>query len=114
MRSFQTMRSFMLLAVSAIALSSASLGQANAGTSTGAVGLRDAAEQLRITEPVARVCREVCRENVCRTRCVDERDRDEVVHERAYREGDDHRDREHRDRRPGVELNLPGVSIEGR
>jgi hypothetical protein len=114
-RSFQTMRPFMLLAVSAIALSSASLGQANAGTSTGAAGLRDAAEQLRITEPVARVCREVCRENVCRTRCVNERDRDEVVHERVYREGDDHRDRdEHRDRRPGVELNLPGVSVEGR
>jgi hypothetical protein len=38
-----------------------------------------------------------------------------VVHQRVYREGDDHRDRdEHRDRRPGVELNLPGVSIEGR
>jgi hypothetical protein len=102
------MRSFMLLAISAIALSSASLGQANAGTSTGAAGLRDAAEQLRITEPVARVCREVCRENVCRTRCVNERDRDEVVHERVYRE-DEH---EHRDRRPGVELNVPGVRIE--
>ena len=34
------MRSFMLIAVSAIALSGASLGQANAGTSAGAAGLR--------------------------------------------------------------------------
>ena len=39
--------------------------------------------------------------------------RDEVVHERVYREGD-HRDREERrERRPGIELNVPGVSIEG-
>ena len=110
------MRPFMLLAVSAIALSGASLGQANAGTSAGAAGLQGAAEQLRLAQPVARVCREVCRENVCRTRCVDERVRDEVVHERVYREGD-RRDRdrdERRDRRPGVELNLPGVNIEAR
>jgi hypothetical protein len=114
MRPFQTIRPLMLLAVSAIALSSASLGQANAGTSSGAADLRDAAAQLRITEPVARVCREICRENVCRTRCINERDRDEVVHERTYRDRDDYRDRdEHRDRRPGVELNLPGVSVEG-
>ncbi len=70
MRPFQTIRPFMLLAVSAIALSSASLGQANAGTSSGAADLRDAAAQLRITEPIARVCREICRENVCRTRCI--------------------------------------------
>jgi hypothetical protein len=105
------MRPFILIAVSAIALSSASFGQASAGTSAGAAGLRGAADQLRITEPVARVCREVCRDNVCRTRCFNERDRDEVVHERVYR---DHDRDEHRDRRPGVELNLPGVSIEGR
>ncbi len=91
-----------LLAVSAIALSGATLGQAAAGP---AAGLQGAAERLRITEPVAQVCREVCRENVCRTRCVNERDRDEVVHERVYRD-------EHRDRRPGVELNVPGVNIE--
>jgi hypothetical protein len=106
------MRSFMLFAVSAIALSSASLVQANAGTSAGAAGLRGAAEELRITEPVARVCREVCRENICRTRCFNERDHDEVVHERVYRErDDDHRDR---DRRPGVELRVPGVHIDAR
>jgi|HubBroStandDraft_6_1064221.scaffolds.fasta_scaffold761491_1 hypothetical protein len=105
------MRTFTLLAVSAIALSSASLSQANAGTSAGAPGLRGAAEQLRITQPVDRVCREVCRENVCRTRCVNEHDRDEVVHERVYRERDHD---ERRDRRPGVELNLPGVNIESR
>jgi hypothetical protein len=104
------MRSFILLTVSAIALSGAALGQAAAGTSAGAAGLQGAAEQLRITEPVAQVCREVCRENVCRTRCVNERDRDEVIiHER------DHHDRdEHRDRRPGVELSVPGVNIETR
>ncbi len=75
----------------------------------GAAGLQGAAEQLRITEPVAQVCREVCRENVCRTRCVNERDRDEV----RSRAGPSDRD-EHRDRRPGVELNVPGVNIEAR
>jgi len=110
------MRPFILFAVSAIALSSMSLGQASAGTSAGAAGLRAADEQLRITEPIARVCREVCRDNVCRTRCFSERDRDEVVHERVYRERDDrdeHRDR-YRDRRPGVELHVPGVNIEAR
>jgi hypothetical protein len=110
------MRPFILFAVSAIALSSASFSQANAGAAAGAAGLRGAAEQLRITEPVARVCKEVCREDVCRTRCFNERDRGEVVHERVYRERDDrdeHRDRD-RDRRPGVELHVPGVSIESR
>jgi hypothetical protein len=105
------MRPFILFAISAIALSSASLGQANAGTSAGAAGLQGAAEQLRITEPVAQVCREVCRDNFCRTRCFNERDRDEVVHERVYRERD--RD-ERRDRRPGVELRVPGLNIEAR
>ena len=106
------MRSFILLTVSAIALSGAALGQAAAGTSAGAAGLQGAAERLRITEPVAQVCREVCRENICRTRCVNERDRDEViVHERDHRDRD--RD-EHRDRRPGVELSVPGVNIEAR
>jgi hypothetical protein len=105
------MRSFILLAVSAIALSGASLVQANAGTAAGAAGLQGAAQGLRITEPVARVCKEICRDNLCKTRCVDERDRDEVVHERVYRDRD--RD-DHRDRRPGVELRVPGVSIEGR
>ena len=112
------MRPFILLAVSAIALASGSFSQANAGTTPGAAGLRGAADELRITEPVARVCREVCRGDVCRTRCVNERDRDEVTHERVYRERDDRdeyrgrdrdRDREHR---PGVELHVPGVSIE--
>lgn len=103
------MRSIMLIAVSAVALAGASSGQANAGSLAGAAGLAGAAEQLRITQPVDRVCREVCRENVCRTRCVDKHDRDEVVHERVYRDRD--RD-EHRDRRPGVELRVPGVNIE--
>jgi hypothetical protein len=107
------MRPFILFAVSTIALASASLGQANAGTA-GAAGLRGAAEELRITQPVARVCREVCRGDVCRTRCFNERDRDEVVHERVYRERDDREEHRDRDRRPGVELHVPGVSIEGR
>jgi hypothetical protein len=107
------MRPFILFAVSAIALSSASLGQANAGTSAGAAGLQGAAEQLRITEPVARVCKEVCRGDICKKQCFNERDRDEVVHERVYRERDrdEHRDR---DRRPGVELRVPGVNIDAR
>jgi hypothetical protein len=105
------MRSFILLAVSAIALSGASLVQANAGTAAGAAGLQGAAQGLRITEPVARVCKEICRGDICKTQCFREQDRDEVVHERVYREHD--RD-EHRDRRPGVELRVPGVSIEGR
>jgi len=111
------MRSLILFTISAIALSSASLGPANAGTSAGAAGLRDASEQLRITEPVARVCKEVCRGDFCKTRCADARDRDEVVHERVFRDHDEHRDRdrdEHRDRRPGVDLRVPGVSIDAR
>jgi hypothetical protein len=107
------MRTFILVAISAIALSSASLGQANAGAAAGAAGVRDAADGLRITEPVARVCKEVCRGDFCKTRCVDERVRDEVVHERVYRERDHDRD-DHRDRRPGVELRVPGVSVETR
>ena len=78
------MRTFILVAISAIALSSASLGQANAGAAAGA-GVRDAADGLRITEPVARVCREVCRGSFCKTQCFHEQDRDEVVHERTYR-----------------------------
>ena len=108
------MRPFILFAVSAIALSSASLGQANAGTSAGAAGLRDASEQLRLTEPVARVCKEICRGDFCKKQCFNERDRDEVeFHERGFRDRD--RDRfEHRDRRPGVEFRVPGVNIEAR
>jgi hypothetical protein len=102
-----------MVAVSAIALSSASLGPADAGAAAGAAGVRDAAEGLRITEPVARVCREVCRSGFCKTQCFHEQDRDAVVHERVYRERDHDRD-EHRDRRRGVELRVPGVSIEAR
>jgi hypothetical protein len=110
------MRPFILFAVSAIALSSASLGQANAGPSAGAAGLLGAAEQLRITEPVAKVCKDVCRGNVCRERCFNEHDRDEVVHERVYRDRDNHEEHRDRDRRPGVELHVPGtgVNIEAR
>ena len=108
------MRPFMLLAISAIALSGASFSQANAGTAAGAAGLRGAAEELRITEPVARVCREVCRGNYCRTRCFNERDRDEVIQERVYRDRDDHEEHRDRDRRPGIELSVPGVEIHTR
>jgi hypothetical protein len=108
------MRPFILFAVSAIALSSASFGQANAGTSAGAAGLRGAEEQLRMTEPVARVCKQVCSEGVCRTRCINERDRDEVIHERGYRDRDDRDEHRDRDRRPGVEFRVPGVSVETR
>jgi hypothetical protein len=107
------MRPFILFAVSTLALASASFGQANAGTAAGAAGLRGAADQLRITEPVARVCKEVCREDICRTRCFREGDRDEIVvrdRDHRDRDRDEHRDR---DRRPGVELRVPGVSIEG-
>jgi hypothetical protein len=107
------MRTFILVGISAIALSCASLGQANAGAAAGAAGMRDAADGLRITEPVARVCKEFCRGDFCKTRCVDEHVRDEVVHERVYRERDHDRD-DRRDRRPGVELRVPGVNIEAR
>jgi hypothetical protein len=106
------MRSMTLFAVSAIALSSASFSPANAGTSSGAAGLRGAADQGGIIEPVARVCREVCSENVCRTRCFNEHERDEVVRERVYRDRDDRYEHRDRDRRPGVELHVPGVSID--
>jgi hypothetical protein len=103
------MRSFILLAVSAVALASGPFGQANAGTAPGAAGLRGVADELRLTEPVARVCREVCRGDFCKTKCVNEHDRDEVIHERVYRERDDHDEYRHRERRPGVELHVPGV-----
>jgi hypothetical protein len=106
------MRSTILFAVSAIALASASFGPANAGTSSGAAGLRGAADELRITEPVARVCREVCSENVCRTRCFNEREHDEVVRERTYRDRDDRDEHRDRDHKPGVELHVPGVGID--
>jgi hypothetical protein len=108
------MRPMMLFAVSAIALSSGSFSPANAGTSSGAAGLRGAADELRITEPVARVCREVCSENFCRTRCFNEHERDEVVRERVYRDRDDRDEHRDRNRRPGVELHVPGVNIESR
>ena len=104
------MRLALLLAASAIAFSSAPVSQASAA---GAATLGNAAEELRLIEPVARVCREVCRENFCRTRCFGERDRDEIVRERVYRDRDFDRDRD-RDRfhhRRGVELDVPGVSI---
>jgi len=104
------MRLAFLLAASAIAFSSAPASHASAA---GAATLGNAAEELRLVEPVARVCREVCRENFCRTRCFEERDRDEIVRERVYHDRDfdrDHdRDRFHR--RRGVELDVPGVSI---
>jgi hypothetical protein len=107
------MRSCILAAVSALALVGVSLSQANAGTAAGTAELRGAAGQVRLAEPVAQVCREVCRENVCRTRCFNDRDRDEVVRERVYRERDYDRD-DHRYRRPGVELRVPGVDIQAR
>ena len=100
------MRLAFLLAASAIAFSSAPVSQASAA---GAATLGNAAEELRLVQPVARVCREVCRENVCRTRCFEERDRDEIVRERVYRDRDRDRDRFHH--RRGVELDVPGVSI---
>jgi len=107
------MRHVFLLAVSAIALSSAPLGQANAGA---AASLSNAADELRLVQPVARVCRQVCRDNFCRTRCFEERDRDEVVRERVYRDRDYDRDyRDHdRDHRRGFEFDAPGVSIHTR
>jgi hypothetical protein len=106
------MRHVFLLAVSAIALSSAPLSQASAGA---AASLSNAADELRLAQPVAHVCREVCRENFCRTRCFEERDRDEVVHERFYRDRDRDHDRDHRDHdrdhRRAFEFDAPGVSI---
>ena len=104
------MRLAFLSAASAIVFSSAPVSQASAA---GAATLGKAAEELRLVKPVARVCREVCRENFCRTRCFEERDRDEIVRERVYHDRDFDRDRD-RDRfrhRRGVELDVPGVSI---
>jgi hypothetical protein len=106
------MRPIILSAVSAIALASASFGQANAGTTPSAAGLRGAADELRLAEPVARVCREVCSGNFCRTRCFNEHEHDEVVRERVYRDRDERYERRDREHRPGVELHVPGVNIE--
>lgn len=101
------MRHSILIAISAIALAGAASVPARAAKSD---GLRSASEALRLVQPVARVCREVCRDNVCRTRCFEEHDHDDVVRERVYRDrGDRDRDRDHR---PGVELRVPGGSIE--
>ena len=105
------MRPIILIAVSAIALAGASFSQANAGTAPGAAGLRSAADELRLTEPVARVCRQVCSENFCRTRCFNEHEHDEVIHERVYRDRDDRYEHRDRDRRPGLELHVPGVEF---
>jgi hypothetical protein len=62
------------------------------------------------TELVARVCREVCDDGVCRRRCYD---RDDYGYDRDYRYRDYRRDYRYRDRDdydhrrgPGVELNI--------
>jgi hypothetical protein len=84
------MRRFILLAASVIALSSLISDSASA----------------------ARVCRQVCDNGFCRTRCYNEgpsvyigRDRDE------YRGRSYYREREYRDRRPGIGIETPGFDI---
>lgn len=103
------MRPFILVAASAIAI--ATTISANAGALTGAGGLRSATEQLGVTEPVARVCREVCREGICRKRCVFEPDGFRARGE--FRDRGEWRDRrEYRgERRPGVQIEGPGVEF---
>jgi hypothetical protein len=55
-----------------------------------------------------RVCRRVCDDGFCQSRCVD---RGLTVHRFEGRDG--WRDRDYyRDRRPGLEFHVPGVGIE--
>ncbi len=104
------MRHSILIAISAIALAGAASVAARAAEPD---GLRSASPYLGLVQPVARVCREVCRDNFCRTRCFEEHDHDEVVRERIYHDYDHDRDRDRdRDHRGGVELNVPGVRIQ--
>jgi hypothetical protein len=57
-----------------------------------------------------RVCRQDCVGSVCKEKCVESRDRDQI---RTEGRSDRSRDREDsRDRNPGVELKAPGVGVE--
>ncbi len=109
------MRRFILTA-SIIALSTSLAPVASAGVVGSARSV--ATDQGSIAEPVARVCREVCRGDFCRTRCSSEpeefirRDRDrDVYRDRGwYRDRGEFRER----RRPGVEVDVPGIEFRAR
>jgi hypothetical protein len=103
------MRSF-ILTTSIIALSTWLAPVASAGVVGSAGGV--AADRSSLVEPVARVCRQVCRGDICRTRCSSSepevyirRDRDREV----YRDRDEYR--EHLRHRPGVEVETPGFEF---
>jgi hypothetical protein len=57
-----------------------------------------------------RVCRQECAGPICRERCVESRDRDQIRTDGR----DDRRGRreDRRDRDPGVEIRVPGVGVE--
>jgi hypothetical protein len=101
------MRSF-ILTTSIIALSTwlAPVVDTNVVGSAGGV----AADRSSLVEPVARVCRQVCRGDFAnalqrRTGGLIRRDRD------VYRDRDEYRDAA---RRPGVEVETPGFEFRAR
>jgi len=110
------MRRMVMIAVSAAALAlpcgvaSAAMGDQN--------GVRAAAARLDLAQPVARVCREWCRNGFCRQRCFHRSDYD-YGERRSYRsyEYDYDRprayyERRHYDRSPSVGIYGPGVGVE--
>ena len=99
------MRKVLFIALSAATLCGAALlpGGADAMSLGGAAGVRSAQDQLGLTEPVARVCRQVCNDfGMCRTRCTFERDDDDrrvfIDRDRDHdHDRDRFRDRDRRD-----------------
>ena len=72
--------------------------------------LRSALERVDATERVARMCREVCNQNVCRRRCFERADHNEAYVERRnyrdrYRDEDRWRYRDY-ERGAGVRFHL--------
>jgi hypothetical protein len=100
------MRRMLMVAASAAALSLIGMGAASAAAPGGA-GLRGLADRIGVTEPVRRVCREVCREGYCRQRCWND-DNYGYRERRVYREYDDDWAPRRRYYGPG-----PGVGIYG-
>jgi hypothetical protein len=86
------MHKLMFVALSAASLFGATLSsdRANAMGVGGAAGIQSAQDQLGIIEQVARVCRRVCDDGFCRTRCFHADDDDDD--RRVFRERDWDRD----------------------
>jgi hypothetical protein len=102
------MRGFLAAAAAAAALSAGVLVATDAQAMSPA-GLRSALDQVSATKRVARVCREVCTEDVCRRRCFNRSDYNEGYVERRvtrerYRDYDDRWRTRDYDRAPGVRL----------